>query len=144
MKQKGIDFGVMPIPHDLNTATAIGGENLFLFKTDPQREQAAWKFAEYVAGEEFQTTFATETGYLPINLKSQKSDAYAKYINQQPEIDIFIKQMSSGHTRPLLADYPRISESLGRAIETTLLQKNTPAESLASAQSNLELALNKK
>jgi multiple sugar transport system substrate-binding protein len=143
MKQKGIDFGVMPIPRDRTTATAIGGENLFLFKTDPQHEQAAWKFAEYVAGEEFQTTFATETGYLPINLKSQQSAAYAKYVKEQPEIDIFIKQMSTGRTRPLLADYPRISESLGRAIEATLLQKNTPAESLASAQSNLELALNR-
>ncbi len=143
MKQKDIDFGVMPIPRDRTTATAIGGENLFLFKTDPQREQAAWKFAEYVASEEFQTTFATETGYLPINLKSQKSDAYAKYVNEQPEIDIFIKQMSSGRTRPLLADYPRISESLGRAIESTLLQKNTPAQSLANAQFNLELALNR-
>ncbi len=142
MNQKGIDFGVMPIPRDRITATAIGGENLFLFKTNPSREQAAWKFAEYVASEQFQTTFATETGYLPINLNSQKSDAYAKYINEQPEIDIFIKQMSAGLTRPLLADYPRISESLGRAIEATLLQKNTPAEALASAQSNLELALN--
>lgn len=143
MNQKDIDFGVMPIPRDRTTATAIGGENLFLFKTDPQHERAAWKFAEYVASEEFQTTFATETGYLPINLKSQKSDAYAKYVDEQPEIDIFIKQMSSGRTRPLLADYPRISESLGRAIEATLLQKNTPAESLATAQANLELALNR-
>ncbi|AFY74607.1 ABC-type sugar transport system, periplasmic component [Synechococcus sp. PCC 7502] len=141
MGQKGIDFGVMPIPRDRNSATAIGGENLFLFKSNPEREQAAWKFAEYVASEEFQTTFATETGYLPINLRAQKNDAYAKYINDQPEIDIFIKQMSSGHTRPLVADYPRISESIGRAIEATLLQKSTPAEALASAQSNLELAL---
>ena len=141
MKQKGIDFGVMPIPRDRISATAIGGENLFLFKTDPMRERAAWKFAEYVASEEFQTTWATETGYLPINLKSQKSEVYANYVNEQPEIDIFIKQMSSGHTRPLLADYPRISESLGRAIEATLLQKNTPADALKSAQNSLELAL---
>jgi multiple sugar transport system substrate-binding protein len=143
MSQKDIDFGVMPIPRDRTTATAIGGENLFLFKTDPQRELAAWKFAEYVASEEFQTTFATETGYLPTNLKSQKSDVYAQYVEKQPEIDIFIRQMSAGRTRPLLAEYPRISESLGRAIESTLLQKNTPAESLANAQTNLELSLNR-
>ncbi len=144
LRQKGIDFGVMPIPQDQIAATAIGGENLFLFKTNPQREQAAWKFAEYVASEFFQTTFATATGYLPTNLSSQKSAVYTKYINDQPEINIFINQMSAGRTRPISANYPRISESLGKAIEATLLQKKSPAEALASAQSYLELVLSTK
>ncbi len=143
MKQRGIDFGVMPIPRDRNFATAIGGENLFLFKTNPEREAAAWKFAEYVAGEDFQNIWATETGYLPINLKAQTSEIYAKYVEAEPNIDMFIKQMSYGHTRPLSADYPRISESLGRAIEATLLQKNPPDVALAIAQKNLDLVLQK-
>jgi len=143
MRQKGIDFGVMPLPRDRNFATVIGGESLFLFKTNPTREAAAWKFAEYVVSEQFQTTWATETGYLPINLKAQTSAAYTQYVAQEPNIDIFIKQMSYGHTRPLSADYPRISESLGRAIEATLLQKYTPTEALAIAQKNLDLVLGK-
>jgi len=140
MTSKKIDFGVMPIPRDRNAATAIGGENLFLFKTNPEREAAAWKFAEYVVSEAFQTAWSTQTGYLPVNLKSQTSPAYAEYIKQQPEVSIFIQQMSSGRVRPLTADYPRISESLGRAIESTLLQKNTPAEALANAQRSLDLS----
>ena len=140
MTSKKIDFGVMPIPRDRNAATAIGGENLFLFKTNPEREAAAWKFAEYVVSEAFQTAWSTQTGYLPVNLKSQTSPAYAEYIKQQPEVSIFIQQMSSGRVRPLTADYPRISESIGRAIESTLLQKNTPAEALANAQRSLDLS----
>lgn len=140
MTSKKIDFGVMPIPRDRNAATAIGGENLFLFKTNPEREAAAWKFAEYVVSEAFQTTWSTQTGYLPVNLKSQTSPAYAEYIKQQPEVSIFIQQMSSGRVRPLTADYPRISESIGRAIESTLLQKNTPEEALAKAQRSLDLS----
>lgn len=141
LNQKGIDFGVMPIPRDRLAATVIGGENLFLFKSNPQREQAAWRFMEYVASSQFQTSFATATGYLPINLNAQTSAEYLKYVEAQPEIDIFIKQMSVGRNRPLLATYPRISESLGRAIEATLLQKSTPAEALANSQANLELFL---
>jgi multiple sugar transport system substrate-binding protein len=141
MTSKKIDFGVMPIPRDRNPATAIGGESLFLFKTNPEREAAAWKFAEYVESESFQTQWSTQTGYLPINLKSQKSSAYADYIKQQPEISIFLQQMPFGHSRPLSADYPRISESIGKAIEATLLQKSTPAEALAKAQSSLDLSL---
>lgn len=143
MTQKGIDFGVMPIPRDRFAATTIGGENLFLFKTTPARETAAWKFAEFVMGEEFQTAWATQTGYLPTNLKAQRSQAYAEYIAKQPAAEIFLNQISAGRTRPLSADYPRISESIGRAIEATLLQKSSPTEALAKAQRSLELALNR-
>ncbi len=141
MTQKKIDFDVMPIPQDRYPATTIGGENLFLFKSTPEKEAAAWKFAEFVIGEEFQTEWAKQTGYLPINLDSQRSSAYAKYIAQHPAIKIFLKQMQVAKSRPLSPDYPRISESVGRAIEATLLQKKTPADALADAQRNLDLAL---
>ncbi len=141
MTQKKIDFDVMPIPQDRYPATTIGGENLFLFKSTPAREAAAWKFAEFVISEEFQTEWAKQTGYLPINLDSQRSSAYAAYIKQQPMVEVFLKQMRSAKSRPLSPDYPRISESVGRAIEATLLQKSTPAEALADAQRSLDLAL---
>jgi multiple sugar transport system substrate-binding protein len=141
MTQQKIDFDVMPIPQDRYPATTMGGENLFLFKSTPTREAAAWKFAEFVMGEEFQTEWAKQTGYLPINLDAQRSSTYAEYITQQPKIKVFLKQMSSAKSRPLLPDYPRISESIGRAIEATLLQKRSPADALADAQRNLDLAL---
>jgi multiple sugar transport system substrate-binding protein len=141
MTQKKIDFDVMPIPQEHYPATTIGGENLFLFKSTPEREAAAWKFAEFVIGEEFQTEWAKQTGYLPINLKAQRSSAYAEYITQQPAVEVFLNQMRFAKSRPLSPDYPRISESVGRAIEATLLQKRTPAEALADAQRNLDLAL---
>lgn len=141
MTQKKIDFDVMPIPQDRYPATTIGGENLFLFKSTPAREAAAWKFAEFVIGEEFQTEWAKQTGYLPINIDAQRSSIYAEYIAQQPAVKIFLNQMRSAKSRPLSPDYPRISESIGRAIEATLLQKRTPADALAEAQRNLDLSL---
>jgi multiple sugar transport system substrate-binding protein len=141
MTQKKIDFDVMPIPQDRYPATTIGGENLFLFKSTPAREEAAWKFAEFVIGEEFQTEWAKQTGYLPINIDAQRSSIYAEYIAQQPAVKIFLNQMRSAKSRPLSPDYPRISESIGRAIEATLLQKRTPADALAEAQRNLDLSL---
>jgi multiple sugar transport system substrate-binding protein len=141
MKKKGIDFGVFPIPRDNAPATTVGGENLFLFKTNPQREAAAWKFAEFVLSEGFQTEFSTQTGYLPTNLEVQKNPQYLQYLQKQPEMDIFQKQMPMARSRPISANYPRISETLGRAIEATLLQKSTPKEALTEAQRSLDLFL---
>lgn len=139
LQATGVDFGVFPMPSAARQATVIGGENLFLFKTNPEREQAAFKFAEYVMGEEFQTQWAIGTGYLPVNLKARQSQAYQAFVEQQSTVKVFLKQSQFGRSRPLLKDYPRISENLGRAIEAVLLSKNSPREALEKAQQRLDL-----
>ncbi len=138
-KQSGVDFAVFPIPVDKEPATSIGGENLFLFKTTPEREQAAFKFAEYAASAEFQTEFSLGTGYLPINLKSRQSAKYQKFLQQQPQIKVFLEQAKYGRSRPIFPGYNRISDSLGRAIESVLLGKSSPKEALKVTQQRLDL-----
>lgn len=139
LQATGKDFAVMPIPVGVRAATSIGGENLFIFKSTPEAEQAAWSFAEYVLSEEFQTEWAIGTGYLPINLKSRQNPAYLNFVAQQPALNVFLQQAPAGRSRPITPNYNRISENLGRAIESTLLGKSTPEEALETAQSRLEL-----
>ncbi|MBW4513789.1 MAG: ABC transporter substrate-binding protein [Timaviella obliquedivisa GSE-PSE-MK23-08B] len=136
-----VDYAVMPIPADARPATSIGGENLFVFKTTPAEEQASLVFAEYVLSEEFQTEWAIGTGYLPVNLNARKSAAYREFAQQQPAVDVFLKQAEFGRSRPIFPGYSRISENLGRAIEAVLLQKNTPEAALQTSQKRLELSL---
>jgi multiple sugar transport system substrate-binding protein len=139
LQATGVDFAVMPIPAQTERATAIGGENLFILKTTPDHEQAAQVFAEYVLGESFQTEWALETGYLPGNLESRKSQAYQAFIQDQPAVKVFLEQAQYGRSRPITPGYNRISENLGRAIETTLLGKQTPTTALQEAQQRLDL-----
>jgi multiple sugar transport system substrate-binding protein len=135
------DYAVMPIPVGARPATSIGGENLFVFKTTPAEEQASLVFAEYVLSEEFQTEWAIGTGYLPVNLSARKSLAYRQFAQQQPAVDVFLKQAEFGRSRPIFPGYSRISENLGRAIEAVLLQKSTPEAALQTSQKRLELSL---
>ena len=139
LQSTNVDFGVLPIPIGTQPATAIGGENLFLFKSTPAREQAAFTFAEYVMSEEFQTQWAIGTGYLPINLKSRENPDYLKFKAQQPAVDVFLRQAQYGRSRPILPGYNRISDNLGRAIEATLLGRSSPAEALKASQQRLDL-----
>lgn len=141
LEQTGVDFMVLPIPRQVTQATAIGGENLFLLKTTPEREQAARIFAEYVLSEPFQTQWAVETGYLPTNLKSRESEAYQAYRAKQPAVDVFLAQAPYGRSRPISSRYNRISEQLGRAIEAVLLGRSTPYDALMAAQKRLDLVL---
>jgi multiple sugar transport system substrate-binding protein len=139
LQPTGVDFDVMPIPMGTQQATSIGGENLFIFKTTPERERAAFTFAEYVLSEAFQTEWAIGTGYLPVNLRSRQSAAYRAFVAQQPAVQVFLDQATHGRSRPVAPEYNRISDSLGRAIEATLLQKSTPEAALKVAQQRLDL-----
>jgi multiple sugar transport system substrate-binding protein len=134
-----IDYGVFPIPIANQPAAVIGGENLFVFKTTPERERASFRFLEYVLSEEFQTTWALKTGYLPVNLKSQQSAAYQNFVAENPVIKVFLEQMQWAKSRPIIPEYNRLSENLGRAIEASLLGEQTPEEALKRSQQRLEL-----
>ena len=139
LKAAQIDYDVFPIPQQRQPGAVIGGENLFVFKTNTAREQASLKFLEYVLSEEFQTTWAIETGYLPVNLKSQQSAAYRNFIAANPVMQVFLDQMQYAKSRPIIPQYNRLSENLGRAIEASLLGKQAPAEALKRSQQRLEL-----
>lgn len=139
LQQTDTDYGVFPIPVSQDKAAVVGGENLFVFKTNSQREQATLKFLEYVLSEEFQTTWALKTGYLPINLKSQQSPEYQEFVRKNPVINVFLEQMKWARSRPIIPKYTRLSENLGRAIEASLLGDKTPAEALSESQQRLEL-----
>jgi len=141
LQATGVDFGVLPIPAETRKATAIGGENLFLFKTAPEREQAAQIFLEYVLSEPFQTQWAIGTGYLPVNLQARQNPDYRAFREQTPAVDVFLEQAAVGRSRPIIAGYRRLSESLGRAIEAVLLGQSPPAEALHRAQQRLQLTL---
>ena len=139
LKATGVDFDVFPIPEDVRRATAIGGENLFVMKTTPEREKAALKFAEYVASQQFQTEWAIGTGYLPVNMKARQSEKYQAFVAQQPAVKVFLSQAQYGRSRPIFPGYNRLSESLGRALEAVLLGKSSPTEALKTAQQRLDL-----
>ena len=139
LQQTGIDFDVFPIPSGGQQATVVGGENLFLFKTTPEREKAAFTFAEYVISETFQTQWAMETGYLPVNLLSRQSPTYQAYLQQHPQAKVFLEQEQFGRSRPILPGYSRISDSIGRAIESVLLFESSPQAALKTAQRRIDL-----
>ena len=139
LSQTDVDYDVFPFPKKAQSAAVVGGENLFVFKTNAEREQACFEFLEYVLSEEFQTEWALRTGYLPINVKSQQSEAYQQFVAENPVINVFLEQMAAAKVRPIIPNYTRLSENFGRAIEASLLGKKSPRTALEESQRRLEL-----
>ena len=136
--KSNVEYAVLPMPANLKQASVVGGGNLFVMKTSPEREQAAQEFLDYVLSEEFQTKWSIGTGFLPVNIKSAKSQAYQEFLQQKPMFKVFLEQMPTAGSRPIIAGYSRLSDNLGRAIEGVLLGQS-PETALKAAQNRLEL-----
>ncbi|WP_309738554.1 ABC transporter substrate-binding protein [Chamaesiphon sp. OTE_20_metabat_361] len=139
---KVTDYAVMPIPAGTRSATSMGGESLFMMKNNLHHQQAAWEFMEYVLSQNFQTQWALGTGYLPVNLKSRTESSYRDYVSKIPATQVFLDQARDARSRPIEPGYSQISEQLGSAIESVLLNKSSPQAALKAAQSKLDLSLN--
>ncbi|AFY48684.1 ABC-type sugar transport system, periplasmic component [Nostoc sp. PCC 7524] len=133
-----VDYQMFPIPANVEHSTVTATGVLYLMKTTPAKEKAALKFFEYVLSEEFQTEWSMGTGFLPVNIKATQSEAYQQFLSKQPVLKVFADQMSVAGYRPIIAGYSRLSDSLGRAIEATLLGE-PPETALKTAQERLEL-----
>jgi multiple sugar transport system substrate-binding protein len=133
-----VDHQVLPIPAGIKAATVTGTGNFFVMKTTPAREQAAFKFLEYVLSEEFQTEWSIGTGFLPVTLTSAQSKAYQQFINEKPVLKVFFDQLPVARSQPIIAGYSRLSDSLGRAIEATVLGESAE-KALKKAQERLDL-----
>ena len=142
MERAGVDFDAFPFPVLETPAAVVGGENIFLCQTTPERTEAALEFLEYILSQEFQLDWALGTGYLPVNLKVRNSKVYQEFVAQHPPLDIFLKQMEWARARPLIPGYTHLSENFGRAIEASLLGQS-PEVALKEAQARLELILGK-
>lgn len=133
-----VDYAVFPMPANVEKATAIGGGNMYVMKTQAAREKAALKFLEYVLSTQFQTEWSIGTGFLPVNKKVAQSKTYQEFASKKPELQVFLEQMPVARARPIIAGYSRLSDSLGRGIEATLLGES-PQKALKTAQERLDL-----
>lgn len=136
--KSNIDYDVFPIPRDIKPATVNGTGTLFLMKTTPEKQKAALHFFEYILSQEFQTPWSIETGFLPVNIKSGQSQAYQEFIKAKPVMKVFLDQIQVAGNRPIIAGYNRLSDHLGRAIESSMLGKPVQ-EALAESQNRLDV-----
>jgi multiple sugar transport system substrate-binding protein len=151
-RETGLNYGALFLPAagpdyapdgSGRRATNIGGENLFIFKSDSAREQAAWEFAKFVMSPDFQVDWAIRTGYLPVCRSAQQSPAYQQFLADNPFIKVFADQMQYGRARPSIPQYRKISRILGKQIERALYQKKSANAALQDAAASSTRILNK-
>lgn len=127
------DFGVASLPGHKNTVTGVGGSSLAIFKTSKEREEAAWKFVEWMSSAENNLKWSMATGYTPLRHSVLNSETYLAHLEDNPLLKTVIKQAEFARARPNTVSYADVSRVLGIAVEEALYGKLDPQKILNNA-----------
>jgi len=144
LEQADFEVGVMPIPgkEEGTYASVPGGGNFYIMKGAPQEKQdAAWKFVEFLSRPEYVADYSINTGYVAARASAYDTEAMKTYAAGVPQAldtrdalqfagtELSIQNL--GQVRGIFHDY------LQRAYNGDM----TAAEAMAAAQSEAEAAM---
>ena len=80
-------------------------------------------------------------GSLPLSKQSESSPEWRTYSAETPGLDVFTTALETARVRPVHPAYPEISESLGKAIVSVLLERSTPEDAIRACAGEADAAL---
>lgn len=136
-----LDFGVFPLPRKERRATNIGGENLYILRTTPEREAAAWTLAKYLVSPDVQRKRLQTIHQLPSRRSVANSAWMADYLRAHPRLRVFFEVLEHGRMRPSVPGYFSVSQALGDEIEQALQGNKRVGDALHNAAQRAETIL---
>jgi len=137
-----VNYGVQILPRDRNHQTIAGPDNWVLFDNGTQRSTAAWNFMKWFLSTKEHLKIALATGELPLRKSELKQPGYKRYVKKYKGIGTFVRNLANAKkVRPTTEKYPRISEAIGRAVQSVLLGKAQPKAALDKAAARVDAIL---
>lgn len=135
------DFGTASMPHptDGEPATNMGGEQIFIMAEDSARQEAAYRFVDWLTSRDVQLEWVKATGFMPVLSELAADPEYRSYVEAtEPRLLPFVDGAQHARSRPPVPTYPEVSDAFSREIERALLGD----VSVSDALSNAEAAVN--
>jgi multiple sugar transport system substrate-binding protein len=134
------DWGtaLMPIPTGGERATNMGGEQIFIFQTTPTKEDAAWEFVKWLTSKEIQIKWDILTSFMPIRASVAEDPVYIAWATTtEPRLLPFIEGQQYAHARPMVPQYPEISDAFSEELQKALYGTVSVDEALANAEARV-------
>lgn len=132
--------GISPLPKgDAKAVSTLGGWDTAISKYSKHPQQA-WEFLKFVAGKQGEKIDAIVGGHAP-SVKSLYSDkdvlkAYPYFGNPG-----FVKGINTAVSRPVVPNYPQISQIIQNHVSKAITKQETPAQACAAMAKEMKAAL---
>jgi sn-glycerol 3-phosphate transport system substrate-binding protein len=139
---KNVTVGVGRLPGPVaGGPTVPAGSSLFLVGgSSPPREEAAWRFVDYLSQPAQQALWAAATGYLPVRTSATLDPVLRQAWAKNPELRVAYDQVAQGANTaatqgPVIGDFEGVRTEVINA-ETSVFQGADPAAALHRAAAN--------
>lgn len=105
-------------------------------QSDAQKE-AAWTFARWMTSTDVQSAWGQATGYLAVRKSSWETESMKTYLQDVPEAKTALEQADYSGAFMQVPAYSRARDLLKSALDNTLAGQVTPADALASANTEI-------
>ena len=142
-----VKLGVAPLPGPVaGGGTIVAGSALYIVnKGAPERQEGAFKFAEFLASAQGQATWAGKTGYIPIRTDATSLEPLATVYAQKPEFRVAFDQLQRGQDNaatagPVIGAMEPVRDAIVNG-EEKIFQGDDPRAALTSAVSAANAAI---
>ncbi|ODR81657.1 hypothetical protein BG842_08725 [Haladaptatus sp. W1] len=134
-------FAVAPLPKAKGNANAknscLGGWNIFI-NSYSEKQEAAQKFANFMASTEAQKNMALEHSRLPVRKELYKE----KFFKQAEHLKVFKNIVEQTSARPATPKYSTFSKIVYTECNKALVQSKSPKKALDDAQKKVDSQVN--
>lgn len=131
------------LPKNKKYAVTVGGAQLALFPSTPEKEKAAWTFLKWLLNKENVATWTAKTGYVPVRKSAMNSPALLKLFADQPQYKAGFEQLQYGETYPHFWEMGQMDATFVTIIEKMELGKASPKEALDEAAATMRKEMKK-
>lgn len=136
------DWGMVPIPQGKVKASILSGTNVSIFKSNPERQKAAWEFIKWFTSTENTARWSLGTTYMPVRQSAINGETMQKAFKEDPRNLAAILQLPYSQYEPRIAPWYGCRKLTGSALEESLLGKRPVEEIMKEKveEMNKELA----
>jgi multiple sugar transport system substrate-binding protein len=128
---KGIDYGVVPLPSYSGKPVTISGPDTWtVFDNGKARVKAATEFVKWLNDPKQDVQWDIRAGSLPVSTTTAALPEWKKHATATKGLQVFVDSLETARVRPTITQYPQISQHLGEATVAVLLGRKSPGDAL--------------
>jgi len=131
------------MPAGKQWGSPTGGGSMYIFKTTPERQQAAWTFVRWMTDPVQAARWSIGTGYVPIRKTELSTPAFAAYMQQVPQALTATLQLRVAGEQMTIHDVDRVGGILVTAVQAAQSGRLSAQAALDQAQRDATQDLSK-
>jgi len=126
------DWEMTIIPHgkDAKPATVLFGANVCIFKSNPEKEKAAWTFIKFLTSKDVTARWGTITGYMPVRKSAVNTERFKIFLGEAKQNKAAVSNMKYARFEPNVTGWQEMRLNIEKAECDVFEGRMTPEEAV--------------